>query len=163
ALPISLHSDEFRFHILSLTPVKKDGVITKWVGMFTDIHEQRMANQILEQRVVERTKELQDTNRELEASNHELQQFAYVASHDLKEPLRKIQVFSNIIREKYLLNGQEGKDHMDRIIRASQRMNDLITDVLSYSELSVSDAFSNTDINQLIREIMGDIELLIQE
>jgi signal transduction histidine kinase len=68
-----------------------------------------------------------------------------------------------MIREKYLLDGEEGKDHIDRIIRASQRMNDLITDVLNYSELSALNGFSDTDINQLIREIMGDIELLIQE
>lgn len=118
---------------------------------------------LLEQRVVERTSELQQAISELEASNHELQQFAYVASHDLKEPLRKIQVFSHMIREKYLQDSQEGEFYMDRVIRASQRMNDLITDVLGYSQLSESTTFSVININQIISEIIADMELLIQE
>lgn len=158
-----LAEDDFRFHLLSMTPVKKDNAIVKWVGVLTDIHEQRMANRILEQRVIERTQELQDANRELEISNHELQQFAYVASHDLKEPLRKIQVFSHMVKERYLQDNQEGTAHIDRIIRSSERMNDLITDVLGYSELSINNIFSLTNLNQLIAEILGDMELLIQE
>lgn len=158
-----LHEEEFRFHLLSMTPVKKDDVIVKWVGVLTDIHEQRMANRILEQRVIERTQELQDANRELEISNHELQQFAYVASHDLKEPLRKIQVFSHMVKERYLQDSLEGTAHIDRIIRSSERMNDLITDVLGYSELSIANIYIVTNLNQLIGEILGDMELLIQE
>jgi signal transduction histidine kinase len=158
-----LQTGQYRFHLLSLTPVKNAGQISKWVCIFADIHEQRMANQILEQRVIERTRELQDANRELEASNHELQQFAYIASHDLKEPLRKIQVFSHMIREKFLKDEKEGQFHIDRVIRSSQRMNELITDVLGYSELSVTNDFSTVNINQIIDEIMADMELLIQE
>jgi Bacteriophytochrome (light-regulated signal transduction histidine kinase) len=158
-----LETGQYRFHLLSLTPVRKNGRIFKWVCIFADIHEQRMANQILEQHVIERTRELQDANRELEASNHELQQFAYIASHDLKEPLRKIQVFSHMIREKFLIGQQEGLSHIDRVIRSSQRMSDLITDVLGYSELSVASDFGMVNINQVIDDIVADMELLIQE
>jgi signal transduction histidine kinase len=125
--------------------------------------ELHLANQLLEKRVLERTSELQEANRELEASNHELQQFAYVASHDLKEPLRKIQVFSHMIKERYLQNNPEAIGHVDRIIRAADRMNNLITDVLGYSELSISNEFKPTNINQLIDDILLDTELLIQE
>lgn len=156
-------SNTFRHHILTLTPVKQEEVVIKWVGMFTDIHEQKIANQLLEQRVKERTKELQQINHELEVTNHELQQFAYVASHDLKEPLRKIQVFSHLITSKFLSDNPEAKDYMHRIIRSSNRMSNLITDVLNYSKLSIENAFRPINLNQVLDEIMGDMELLIKE
>jgi signal transduction histidine kinase len=158
-----LKSEEYRIHLLTLTPVKKENNILKWVGIFTDIHEQKMMNQLLEQRVNERTRELQQANKELEISNHELQQFAYVASHDLKEPLRKIQVFSHLIRDKFLANNPEAVGYVNRLIHSSERMNNLITDVLNYSRLSISGVFQTTNINLVIQEILVDMELLIQE
>ncbi|WP_126974251.1 response regulator [Gynurincola endophyticus] len=157
------NAETYRHHLLSLTPVKKNDEILKWVGMFTDIHEQKMMNQILEQRVQERTKELQQINHELEVSNHELQQFAYVASHDLKEPLRKIQVFGNLITSKFLADNHDAKDYMQRIMRSSNRMSNLITDVLSYSKLSIENAFKPVDLNVIMEGIMIDMELLIKE
>jgi signal transduction histidine kinase len=158
-----LKSPEYRYHLLTLTPVKKDNQILKWVGIFTDIHEQKMVNQLLEQRVNERTQELLQANRELEISNHELQQFAYVASHDLKEPLRKIQVFSHLIKDKFLANNPDAVNYINRLIHSSERMNKLITDVLNYSRLSISGVFETTNINLVIQEILVDMELLIQE
>lgn len=158
-----LKSEEYRVHLFTMTPVKKGDSIVKWVGIFSDIHEQKMANQVLEQRVQERTQELMQSNRELEASNHELQQFAYVASHDLKEPLRKIQVFSHLVKQKYLSDNTDAINYMDRLINSSDRMIMLITDVLNYSKLSISAAFVPTDINGILREIIEDSELLIQE
>jgi signal transduction histidine kinase len=158
-----LKADLYRIHLFTMTPVKKENQIIKWVGTFTDIHEQKMANQVLEQRVDERTKELLQANKELAISNHELQQFAYVASHDLKEPLRKIQVFSHLVKDKFLNSNPEAINYMDRLIHSSDRMNKLITDVLNYSKLSISGDFENTDINHIIQEIMVDMELLIQE
>src|SRR5678815_5232949 len=95
--------------------------IMKWFGTCTDIHDQKMLNEILEQKVKERTEELQKANTELEASNNELLQFASVASHDLKEPLRKIHMFSNMIKDRYLSQVEGANDYMDRIINASAR------------------------------------------
>lgn len=158
-----LDSDEHRYHMLSMTPVKKEEQVVKWVGIFTDIHEQKMINQLLENRVNERTLALQQANRELEISNHELQQFAYIASHDLKEPLRKIQVFSNLITSKIGVEQPEAVHYLSRVIHSAERMNKLITDVLDYSKLSISAVFHKTDINTIIREIMDDMELLIAE
>lgn len=158
-----LKSEEYRIHLLTLTPVRKGDEIFKWVGIFTDIHEQRMVNQLLEQRVTERTQELLQANQELESSNHELQQFAYVASHDLKEPLRKIQVFSHLIKDKFLLGNDDAVNYINRLIHSSERMNKLITDVLDYSRLSISGEFESTNINPIIQEILVDMELLIQE
>ncbi|HVK47058.1 MAG TPA: ATP-binding protein [Pseudobacter sp.] len=158
-----LKSEEYRVHLFTMTPVKKGDQILKWVGIFTDIHEQKMANQVLEQRVQERTQELMQSNRELEASNHELQQFAYVASHDLKEPLRKIQVFSHLVKGKYLSGNNEAINYMDRLINSSDRMIMLITDVLNYSKLSINAEFIPTNINSILQEIIEDSELLIHE
>lgn len=159
----AFEQSEFRYHTLTMTPVKKNEVITKWVGMFTDIHEQKMANQLLEQRVAERTLQLQNSNAELEGSNHELQQFAYIASHDLKEPLRKIHFFSDLIKSKYLQGNPEAEDNMDKIIRSSDRMRSLIMDILDYSKLAIPDLFEQTNLNAVINDILIDMDLLISE
>lgn len=158
-----LISQQFRFHSLTMTPIRKNDAIVKWVGIFTDIHEQKMANQLLEQRVEERTLQLQNTNRELEATNHELQQFAYIASHDLKEPLRKIHFFSDLIKHRHLAGNTDAIADMDKIIRSSERMRSLIMDILEYSKLSIPDSFEQVDINHVISDILGDMELLIHE
>lgn len=155
---------ELRYHLLRVMPVKQDEVVVKWVGTFTDIHEQKQANEVLEQKVQERTHELSDINRELEISNADLQQFASVASHDLKEPLRKIQVFSSIVRERYKneLN-KEVVDYFDKIIASSDRMARLINDLLVFSRLSVNSLFEKTDLNEVISNILTDLEIMIGE
>jgi signal transduction histidine kinase/CheY-like chemotaxis protein len=158
-----LDSNEYRYHVLNMTPVKNANTVSKWVGVFTDIHEQRMANQLLEQRVLQRTWELQKTNLELETSNHDLQQYASIASHDLKEPLRKIQVFSRMIRDKHLGESQDALSYINRIILSSERMTSLINDLLSYSSLSDGGQFTRVDLNIIVNEILSDLELLVKE
>lgn len=158
-----LDTEEYRYHSLTITPVRKQGKVMKWVGMFTDIHEQKKTTQLLEERVHERTKALQEANKELENSNHELQQFAYVASHDLKEPLRKIQVFSNMISSKFGHEQPEANGYLNRVVHSAARMNKLITDLLDYSKLAISDVFQPANFNTIILEIMDDMELLIEE
>ncbi|BAV06083.1 His Kinase A (phospho-acceptor) domain-containing protein [Filimonas lacunae] len=159
----ALDQQQYRFHTLTMTPIRKNGQIVKWVGMFTDIHEQKMANQLLEQRVTERTVQLQNMNNELEATNHELQQFAYVASHDLKEPLRKIHFFSDLIKTRHLKENPDAIADMDKIIRSSERMRSLIMDILDYSKVSVPDTFEPANINGIINDILADMEMLITE
>ncbi len=154
----------FRYHLLTVRPIRNETGIIKWVGTFTDIHEQKLANELLEIKVADRTSELMQINAELEASNHDLQQFASVASHDLKEPLRKIQVFSTIIRDKYLKEEQNGiSSYIDRIINSSDRMSGLITDLLTFSRLSVSSLFTETKIRKVVEEILVDLEISITE
>ncbi len=155
--------NHYRCHLLRAIPLEEEGRIVKWVGTFTDIAHQKQANEILEQRVVERTHELQEMNQALEASNHELQQFASVASHDLKEPLRKIQLFGTILRDRHLLSNTEALQYMERIVSSSERMTRLINDLLQYSRLSADVPFEEVDINAIIREILADLELSVRD
>ncbi|MCW3074761.1 MAG: hypothetical protein JWP69_1830 [Flaviaesturariibacter sp.] len=120
-------------------------------------------NDILEQKVSERTKELLKSNDELEDMNTELMQFASVASHDLKEPLRKIHIFGNIIKDRYLNDNDGAMDYMSRIINSSARMTKLINDLLSYSRLSVTHFFEHVSLNKIVGEVLSDLELSIQE
>ena len=155
---------ESRYHLLRVLPVKQAEQIVKWIGTFTDIHEQKLATEILEERVEERTRELQQINQALELSNIDLQQFASVASHDLKEPLRKIQVFSSIVRERYEQQvPHEVLEYFDKIIASSQRMARLINDLLVFSRLSVGSLFECTDLNEILSNILLDLEIAISE
>lgn len=143
----------------------EQGEIVKWFGTCTDIHDQKGINEILEQRVKDRTEELLHTNEELEKSNTELLQFASVASHDLKEPLRKIHLFSNMLKERLNAHTEDAtvSSHLNRIIGASSRMTRLINDLLSFTRLSVPSAFEKQSLNQIVSEVLSDLEILIQE
>ncbi len=156
-------SGSFRFHQLTVSPVRKDRKISKWVGIFSDIHAQRMTNQLLETMVVERTAELQTANAELAARNNELEQFAFVTSHDLNEPLRKIKVFVDLLRSRFLANNNEALSYIDKITRSSVRMTELIDDLTQYSKLDIAAAAVSIDLNQMLEEILIDLELVISE
>jgi two-component system CheB/CheR fusion protein len=104
-------------------------------------------------------------NEELEASNHDLQQFASVASHDLQEPLRKIHMFSKLIRDKHVnIMPTDALQYLEKIMQASNRMKSIITNVLNFSRLSAEDNnFEEVKISDLIRDIHDDLEVLIKE
>jgi two-component system CheB/CheR fusion protein len=158
------HDGEYRWHLLRASAKEdNEGKILMWVGTYTDIHEQKAATETMERMVQERTRELQTSNKALESTNHDLQQFASVASHDLKEPLRKIHLFSNILKDRYMEKLGGGGDYLERIISSSSRMTKLINDLLSFSRLSVSNLFEPVDLNSLISDILADLELAISE
>jgi signal transduction histidine kinase len=101
----------------------------------------------------------------LEAANKDLDRFAFMASHDLQEPLRKIRTFSDRLHLKYKdVLDQEGKTNITRIQKASERMQLLINDILTFSKLSAEDGmFVQSDLNKLISEVLGDMEDEINE
>jgi signal transduction histidine kinase/DNA-binding response OmpR family regulator len=158
-----ISTGDYKYFLLKIIPVIQNGAIIRWVGTFTDIHEQKMVNELLEHKVELRTRELLDKNMELEVTNHELQQFAWVVSHDLKEPLRKIQTFSHLIKEKYLTGNDEAISYLNRSINSSARMSHLISDLLEYSRLSVKANFQPTNLNLLIEELLLDFDEIIEE
>jgi signal transduction histidine kinase/DNA-binding response OmpR family regulator len=154
---------EYRYHLLRASPVLRDGQPVKWVGTFTDIHEQKMLHELLENKVEERTRALIASNRELEETNNDLQQFTAIASHDLKEPLRKIQFFGSRVIETLGDRADDVVVYLQKINQSSNRMSRLIDDVLNFSKLSQANLFASTDLNALLDDLLVDLELLIRE
>ncbi len=159
------HDGLYFWFLARALPLRNEhGTIVKWFGTCTDINDQKTANDSLEQKVAERTQELQKINYELEISNTELLQFASVASHDLKEPLRKIQIFGSVLKNKYAPQLDENVVHyLDRIIDSSARMTCLINDLLNFSRISAVSLFEITDMNAIVLDVLQDLELLIKE
>lgn len=125
-------------------------------------------NTVLEQEVVQRRlaeQELQTYAAKLQQSNEALQEFAYIASHDLQEPLRKILTFGDRLKEKYshCLDDQ-GRDYLSRMHSAADRMNTLISDLLKYSRVTTKgQPFVSVDLTQIAREVLSDLEVSLQE
>ena len=127
--------------------------------------ELQQHNLVLESRVKERTVELQVYAEELSRSNRELEDFAFVASHDLQEPLRKIRAFGNRISTGYgdALD-ERGQDFLRRMLNAAERMSMLISDLLSFSRVTTRGKdFEETDLNEMVRSVLEDLEITIEE
>lgn len=107
--------------------------------------------------------ELLAKTKALEASNVELEKFASIASHDLREPLRKISAFSSMLEheQKNVLN-EKGKLYLDKIQNASERMQKLIDDILNFSKLTTEQhQFSKVNLNDIVADVLSDLEVLI--
>lgn len=124
------------------------------IGTTQDITDDVMNNHILNQK-----------NLELERSNKELIEFNYAASHDLQEPLRKIQTFISRISELEADNlSEKGKSYLDRIVNSSTRMRVLIDDLLQYSRTNKSDAlFAEIDLNTVLEEVKSEFSETIED
>jgi signal transduction histidine kinase len=109
--------------------------------------------------------QLEAANLELKRSNENLQSFAYIASHDLQEPLRKIQAFGDMLKEQYApVLGPDGRDMLGRMQSAAERMSVLIRDLLEYSRISTQrEAFRPFSLTRLIEDIVEDLWHPIQE
>jgi PAS domain S-box-containing protein len=113
--------------------------------------------------IVQGNEKLRKLNLSLEHSNRDLEQFAYVASHDLQEPLRKIQIFSSQL-ERTKMNPELFNKTLSKIISSASRMSDLINGVLNYSRLGINrDGFGTVDLDELFKKILADFEVLIAE
>lgn len=154
----SKNSDYQWFYVLG-NPIRNDsGEITKWVSTLTNIQEQKAAEEQLEQMVIERTAELK-------RSNDDLTQFAHVASHDLKEPTRKIKMFiSRLQNDPTSHLSENAKIYIEKIQSATNRMYTMIEGVLNYSSVrNLEQKFTLVDLNGIIESIKIDLELLIQQ
>lgn len=125
----------------------------------------------LEDQVRQRTRELTAANQELSESNHllvrsndNLQRFAYVASHDLQEPLRKIQSFGDLLKSQYADTLGDGIDVLNRMQSAANRMSVLIRDLLSFSRISTQrDTNALVPLSKVLNNVLLDLELAIAE
>jgi PAS domain S-box-containing protein len=131
----------------------ENGEVVRMIGTAQDVTDIQKA----QQQLVERT-------HALETTNAELQRFAYVASHDLQEPLRKIMTFASLLDKE--LNGNvndKGRMYMEKIVQSSGRMQRLIDDILTFSSLRViREAFQPTDLNTVLKQVLSDMEVRIE-
>ena len=141
----------------------KKHIPVRLLGTVLDITDQKKAKDELERMVRARTNELLTSNSALEKSNHELEQFAYIASHDLQEPLRKIQTFADMVKE-HLHDNEIAEKYFNKIYSSAKRMSSLINDVLNYSRLTkTGEQFVITDLNKILKDVLSDFELLIEQ
>ena len=159
------HDGAYRWLVCSGKPTfSPEGNFTGYIGSCIDIHDKKVLFEELDHQVRDRTRELQETNKELSRSNSELQQFAYVASHDLQEPLRKIITFSDKLQQYAEQIPEEGRTYIEKIASSSQRMTRLIDDLLNFSRISRSNRkFVRTDLNDIVRDVLIDFELIVTQ
>ena len=129
--------------------------------ILTDLTIQKESQRLLE----ENNTELARTNVALEISNHDLLQFASVASHDLQEPLRKILIFADLLQNRHTHDlPPDSLRQLEKIAQSSQRMKRTIVDILTYSRLSTNaDRFLPTNLNDLVADVLTDFDLIISE
>lgn len=130
------------------------------VSSSLDIHDKKLFSDELEKKVEQRTQELKDSNLKLEKSNHELQSFAYISSHDLQEPLRKIRTFaSQIVLTDFDNLSEKSKTKITRLEASAQRMQTLINDLLAYSRTNDIDrTLEKLDFKYLFNEIKSNLK-----
>jgi light-regulated signal transduction histidine kinase (bacteriophytochrome) len=118
----------------------------------------------LEALVTRHTRDLAEKNASLEASNRDLEHFAYVASHDLQEPLRKIQAFADRVMKQYAPQlDDQGRDYLNRMTGAAARMQRLIDALLSLSRVTTKKRENETiDLVPLVQEVLSDLEVRMQ-
>ncbi|MEP6833858.1 MAG: two-component regulator propeller domain-containing protein [Gemmatimonas sp.] len=118
----------------------------------------------LEQLVATHTRELADKNLRLERSNGDLEYFAFIASHDLQEPLRKIQAFSDRVTTRYAERlDDQGRDYLGRMSSAAARMQLLIDALLGLSRVSSKKLTSEpVELKSVVTDVLGDLEIRLQ-
>lgn len=172
-------SKTYRWVIGRALPYRNEsGEIVKWYGTCTDIDDsirelekrKKLETQLqeekerLEARVAKRTEQLSALNEELARSNGELEEFAYVSSHDLQEPLRKIQAFSDLLVEEYGEKLGDGDMYLERIRKSANRMSRLIEDLLMFSRVTTKPATTvSVDLNETLENVVSDLHDRIEK
>lgn len=130
------------------------GKLVSYNGLLKDITEKHAYQQRLESQIVQ-----------LDKSNHNLQEFVHVASHDLQEPLRKIATFSDRLKAKYgAALDEEGNKYISRISASCSNMQVLLEDLLDFSKLSVAPkSFEKVNIEDVIQSVLNDLDLKMEE
>jgi PAS domain S-box-containing protein len=149
------HSDGHPIDVsISISPVNENDVQEGAVVIARDIRERKRAEH-----------ELHEAMRHLAESNRELEDFAYVASHDLQEPLRKIQAFGDLLKSKHAdALPEQARDYIDRMQSAARRMQILINDLLSFSRVTTkAQPFVHVELREIAREVAHDLEIRTQE
>jgi len=139
----------------SFAPLRDtQGAIIGTIGIIADITERKRAEE-----------KLKIYAAQLERNNRELQDFAYVASHDLQEPLRKILAFGDRLKAKCgEALSEQGRDYLDRMQQAAGRMQTLINDLLSFSRVTTrAQPFSRVDLAEVAQGVLSDLETRVEQ
>lgn len=163
---ISQQTGEERFmHTQARALFNDDGIPYLIRGTTQDITVQRMTEMALEKQVQLRTEELKKSNFQLQQSNQELERYAYVASHDLQEPLRKIQIYSGLLSERFQQEiSPENRRYLDKIEESANRMSVLIKNILDFSRIGHKSQLAlSVDLNEIVRAVLKDFELLLAQ
>lgn len=168
-------SGEYLWHQVSLTPFKDDeDELQYWIGYMVDIHAQKIVEETLKdnielKQVQARLKESQQEQEkyigELNRSNEELQQFAFVASHDLQEPVRKLIYYSDfLLKDNNVATSVRANEYLSKIHSSAQRMRTLIKDLLVFSQIKKDEIkFVPIDLDKLAQQTRLDFEITIAE
>lgn len=148
--------------------VKKDGTTFWGSVVITALHNEyneiigftKVARDLTERKIAE--DKMRQYAVDIELRNKQLEEFAFVASHDLQEPLRKIRMFSDLM-DRDLENTENARKSLKKIQSSATRMTNLIHDVLEYSQLSRSAEFVSVDLNKTLEQVKDDFELMIDE
>ncbi|MBC9913403.1 PAS domain S-box protein [Chitinophaga varians] len=151
--------------IVGASKIARD--ITEQKKLFSALQESEarymQVAQEMEEIVAQRTLELTEANYYLEKSNKELEQFAFVTSHDLQEPLRKIHTFAGLLSDSTQgMLSDTGKLYVEKMMISARRMSQLIHDLLNFSRLNRSDdPFVSTDLNEVMMHVLNDFEVTV--
>ncbi|MBD1871532.1 PAS domain S-box protein [Cyanobacteria bacterium FACHB-471] len=165
--PMRTRDGSYRDFWVRGVPVREaDGTVREWIGTCTDITERKQAEEALRQAKAELEIKVQERTGELVRSNQELELFASVASHDLQEPLRAISGFTQLLMQDLPadLLDESTKEYMHWIVDGTQRMQQLIHDLLAYSRVGTHDlVLTPTDCNEVLEQVSRNLQVAIAE
>jgi PAS domain S-box-containing protein len=159
-------SGELRHRLVNSSPVMDvNGNVIGAVSTARDITERKRMEDELRESRDELELRVQERTVELERSNQALREFASIASHDMREPLRKVTTFGNMLRNKHKDSlGEQGNDYLNRMIDASNRMQVLLTSLLEYSRVTMNpEPFKEVDLCDIVHGVLSDLEIRIEK
>jgi len=145
--------------------IVENGKAISSVGIVVDITQEKKAAEMLEEKIRQRTRELQEANESLARSNQQLEQFAHVASHDMKEPIRKIVMFIDRLNsELQSVHTPQTKAYVEKVLKSAYRLTNMVEGVLAYASINAAEEkVEPVDLNKIIKDIESDLELVIQQ